>query len=103
MVGRDPDVAPSSCRPDHVSHGTVAAAGYLDTAFAEVGADGAGFAGIRVGGGDLCVCDPGLRRRLISVARFCPDAWLVGGRVDRKSTRLNSSHLGISYAVFCFK
>src|SRR5262245_64945023 len=22
-------------------------------------------------------------------------------RVDRKSTRLNSSHLGISYAVFC--
>src|ERR1035438_6862335 len=34
---------------------------------------------------------------------------LIGGRavaipeqkVDRKSTRLNSSHLGISYAVFC--
>src|ERR1035441_5213859 len=23
--------------------------------------------------------------------------------LDRKSTRLNSSHLGISYAVFCFK
>src|ERR1039458_5973735 len=22
-------------------------------------------------------------------------------RIDRKSTRLNSSHLGISYAVFC--
>src|SRR5437899_8140165 len=32
----------------------------------------------------------------------------LGGRpprraVDRKSTRLNSSHLGISYAVFCLK
>src|SRR5437899_7275110 len=28
-----------------------------------------------------------------------------GGRAggDRKSTRLNSSHLGISYAVFCLK
>src|SRR5438045_7509940 len=30
-----------------------------------------------------------------------------GGRIattgDRKSTRLNSSHLGISYAVFCLK
>src|SRR5258705_2852460 len=26
--------------------------------------------------------------------------WLHG---DRKSTRLNSSHLGISYAVFCLK
>src|SRR5882724_12555497 len=27
----------------------------------------------------------------------------VWGRRDRKSTRLNSSHLGISYAVFCLK
>src|SRR5256885_5715785 len=26
-----------------------------------------------------------------------------GGGVDRKSTRLNSSHLVISYAVFCLK
>src|SRR5262245_3898005 len=25
------------------------------------------------------------------------------GHTDRKSTRLNSSHLGISYAVFCLK
>src|SRR5262245_62455157 len=24
-------------------------------------------------------------------------------QIDRKSTRLNSSHLGISYAVFCLK
>src|SRR5258705_7110844 len=27
----------------------------------------------------------------------------VRGEGDRKSTRLNSSHLGISYAVFCLK
>src|SRR3712207_9014488 len=27
----------------------------------------------------------------------------VGGREDRKSTRLNSSHANISYAVFCLK
>src|SRR5688500_19814181 len=27
----------------------------------------------------------------------------VAGRIDRKSTRLNSSHLVISYAVFCLK
>src|SRR5258705_5067235 len=26
-----------------------------------------------------------------------------GYTIDRKSTRLNSSHLGISYAVFCLK
>src|SRR5690606_41804177 len=28
-------------------------------------------------------------------------AWLAG--IDRKSTRLNSSHVKISYAVFCLK
>src|ERR1035441_8833786 len=28
---------------------------------------------------------------------------LDDARKDRKSTRLNSSHLGISYAVFCLK
>src|ERR1035441_10763616 len=27
----------------------------------------------------------------------------LSSRRDRKSTRLNSSHLGISYAVFCLK
>src|SRR5690242_21169192 len=27
----------------------------------------------------------------------------AGGREDRKSTRLNSSHMSISYAVFCLK
>src|SRR2546426_3122080 len=27
----------------------------------------------------------------------------LGGQRDRKSTRLNSSHLVISYAVFCLK
>src|SRR5262245_64159633 len=32
---------------------------------------------------------------------FDPAAGL--NRLDRKSTRLNSSHLGISYAVFCLK
>src|SRR5262245_64956689 len=34
-------------------------------------------------------------RRFRSIAR--------APRQDRKSTRLNSSHLGISYAVFCLK
>src|SRR5256885_5451065 len=34
-----------------------------------------------------------------------PDAFIpsTGSRLDRKSTRLNSSHLVISYAVFCLK
>src|SRR3712207_9000504 len=29
--------------------------------------------------------------------------WQFPSRVDRKSTRLNSSHANISYAVFCLK
>src|SRR5262245_52320621 len=31
------------------------------------------------------------------------DHRVAGAAQDRKSTRLNSSHLGISYAVFCLK
>src|SRR5205814_4903692 len=57
-------------------------------------------------------------RRLIhrpertAVCRRCPACQLESQRpfveirqvvLDRKSTRLNSSHLGISYAVFCLK
>src|SRR5256885_4877278 len=32
-----------------------------------------------------------------------PSEWFTGTVRDRKSTRLNSSHLVISYAVFCLK
>src|SRR5262245_63892983 len=32
-----------------------------------------------------------------------PGGWKLQRLLDRKSTRLNSSHLGISYAVFCLK
>src|SRR5438045_6573974 len=32
-----------------------------------------------------------------------PRSTAADGAQDRKSTRLNSSHLGISYAVFCLK
>src|SRR5262245_63850188 len=41
---------------------------------------------------------------LIEAARKATEKFGVGAgasRLDRKSTRLNSSHLGISYAVFC--
>src|ERR1035441_4620666 len=39
---------------------------------------------------------PQTARRDWGFVRSCPGS-------DRKSTRLNSSHLGISYAVFCLK
>src|SRR5215510_16398855 len=32
-----------------------------------------------------------------------PELLIGAGREDRKSTRLNSSHVAISYAVFCLK
>src|SRR5258705_7472382 len=42
--------------------------------------------------------------RTLSDRGFAQEAIYVYDEViDRKSTRLNSSHLGISYAVFCFK
>src|SRR5690242_21279084 len=43
--------------------------------------------------------------RLHPVAKAREDAVPVPerGRQDRKSTRLNSSHMSISYAVFCLK
>src|SRR5256885_6545779 len=34
---------------------------------------------------------------------FAPEMSVPGADGDRKSTRLNSSHLVISYAVFCLK
>src|SRR6266481_7654486 len=40
--------------------------------------------------------------RPICTNRGVPDAPVQSGR-DRKSTRLNSSHSSISYAVFCLK
>src|SRR2546426_9233730 len=40
---------------------------------------------------------------MISTDAFYPMRLLAGKVSDRKSTRLNSSHLVISYAVFCLK
>src|SRR5256885_13867307 len=57
----------------------------------------------------LPICSPAAlvvprKLEIVALARHAdrnpPDA---GPGVDRKSTRLNSSHLVISYAVFCLK
>src|SRR5205814_10552714 len=51
----------------------------------------------------------GLRKAAPTVELVPIEGWVEDGRQhkevseDRKSTRLNSSHLGISYAVFCLK
>src|SRR5688500_19634597 len=41
-----------------------------------------------------------------TVCKWCPvncPRTFIDAKLDRKSTRLNSSHLVISYAVFCLK
>src|SRR5256885_8143193 len=43
---------------------------------------------------------PGLRVTELSIERLEAE---IASLADRKSTRLNSSHLVISYAVFCLK
>src|SRR3712207_6916339 len=48
----------------------------------------------------ILAADPAPRLRLDDSHRR---AHQRGGREDRKSTRLNSSHANISYAVFCLK
>src|SRR5437899_5400414 len=45
--------------------------------------------------------NPGGAELKVAPESRVPDHFLL--YVDRKSTRLNSSHLGISYAVFCLK
>src|SRR5207249_5434447 len=40
---------------------------------------------------------------LTEVWLCCSTAWYILSSQDRKSTRLNSSHVSISYAVFCLK
>src|SRR5690554_7353186 len=58
--------------------------------------------------GALVRGDPDVVRRLRLIGPheppFMPSASTPSGAVeDRKSTRLNSSHVRISYAVFCLK
>src|SRR5256885_298867 len=48
----------------------------------------------------ICARQPVEVPRLPGNAHWLPSAWRAR---DRKSTRLNSSHLVISYAVFCLK
>src|SRR5690242_21103340 len=45
----------------------------------------------------------GQRRAQRAQQLFAREGVVIGARQDRKSTRLNSSHMSISYAVFCLK
>src|SRR5205814_2693494 len=50
----------------------------------------------------LLTCTSSLYRRALKLSLdWSVQRSVWRGQADRKSTRLNSSHLGISYAVFC--
>src|SRR5437899_6836634 len=48
-------------------------------------------------------CRQATAQNLLTDPSFENPALFTSDGPDRKSTRLNSSHLGISYAVFCLK
>src|SRR5256885_5874705 len=60
----------------------------------------------RARGGDSRLFASGMRHQTDGkLPRYLARLRVIGNRIrtDRKSTRLNSSHLVISYAVFCLK
>src|SRR5947199_1281749 len=63
------------------------------------------FTGDAVAAQEALAC--GLVSRVVAPETLLEEANKLAQRIaanpDRKSTRLNSSHLGISYAVFCLK
>src|SRR5205814_10398142 len=59
------------------------------------------FLRLELAGGDALFPVVGIRVGLDG--QFAVEPVLDLAVLDRKSTRLNSSHLGISYAVFCLK
>src|SRR5256885_8675008 len=55
-------------------------------------------------GGEIDHAQPAREGRAFLIGRaHVPGEEVRPSRADRKSTRLNSSHLVISYAVFCLK
>src|SRR5947209_16417007 len=52
---------------------------------------------VKVHGCGLCGSD------ILKIVQQAPPPVILGHELDRKSTRLNSSHANISYAVFCLK
>src|SRR5256886_7530229 len=57
----------------------------------------------RIGKVSAGMREPIARKRLSVLHSYRATAGIVGRSRDRKSTRLNSSHSQISYAVFCLK
>src|SRR5262245_65243342 len=59
--------------------------------------------GLIYGLGNLVENAVDFARTRVDITAMWSKSTAFSTRLDRKSTRLNSSHLGISYAVFCLK
>src|ERR1035438_10167188 len=86
-----------------VLHSFAGADGALPTGVLAIGRGGVLYGVTHLGGGGNCYPEGcGVVYALIPPASSGGTwSFRVPYRLDRKSTRLNSSHLGISYAVFC--
>src|SRR5256885_8633400 len=73
------------------------------TLFRSVHIDHADRAAILAAADDLCASPAAKREADRAIAQAGLQAFFEEHDADRKSTRLNSSHLVISYAVFCLK
>src|SRR5262245_65275056 len=87
----------SSVRPLEIVDGSVAGEPALELRVRVDAANGVDLLDVRRIDRELDAQPVGARR----VERHA--VAVIGLAADRKSTRLNSSHLGISYAVFCLK
>src|ERR1035438_10709375 len=67
-----------------------------------IGGNGQGKTTVLEGIYYLCTNKSNNSKTDIEAVSFNKTGFELNG-IDRKSTRLNSSHLGISYAVFCLK
>src|SRR5699024_11875127 len=59
--------------------------------------------GRRLKQGETTMLIDDLAVRISTGKRYCSGMLVASRDTDRKSTRLNSSHVSISYAVFCLK
>src|SRR5205814_4999022 len=95
------------CLPEHRTggtHETLAAVSGIGRRARRRGRHGARWNRLGARYARVCGAVPMNREHEIALGVEC--AWTPlpePRRSDRKSTRLNSSHLGISYAVFCLK
>src|SRR5438477_3761214 len=102
VVRRAAHFARSGHRSCRLANGVPSALEELEKLTRYSAHDDASPPGVRLEGGAGRVRDKAVAQS-IQLRAFESHDRKAGGETDRKSTRLNSSHMSISYAVFCLK